>query len=106
MVITNLGVFALEITGYVKDRKSQEPIPFSNIWVKGSTKGTMSDTNGQFKIKLSQNDTLCLSSVGYQKWEIPAKKITESPLIVFMDEEVQELGEVTVKPEVSRTKFC
>jgi hypothetical protein len=104
MVITNLGVFALEITGYVKDRKSQEPIPFSNIWVKGSTKGTMSDTNGQFIIKLSQNDTLCVSTVGYQKWEIPAKNIAENPFVVLMTEEVQELGEVTVKPEVSRAK--
>ncbi len=104
MAITNLGVFAQEITGFVKDRKSQEPLPFSNIWVKGTTRGTMSDTNGQFVIKLSQNDTLCVSTVGYRKWEIPAKKITESPLVVFLDEEVHELGEVTVKPEVSRAK--
>ena len=104
MAITNLGVFAQEITGFVKDRKSQDPIPFSNIWVKGTTRGTMSDTNGQFVIKLSQNDTLCVSTVGYRKWEIPAKKITESPLVVFLDEEVHELGEVTVKPEVSRAK--
>jgi hypothetical protein len=104
MAITNLGVFAQEITGFVKEGKSQEPIPFSNIWVKGTTRGTMSDTNGQFVIKLSQNDTLCVSTVGYQKWGIPAKNITENPLVVFLDEEVQELGEVTVKPEVSRAK--
>ena len=83
MAITNLGVFAHEITGFVKDSKSQEPLPFSNIWVKGTTRGTMSDTNGQFVIKLSQNDTLCVSTVGYQKWGIPAKNITENPLWFF-----------------------
>nr|MBD3620666.1 carboxypeptidase-like regulatory domain-containing protein [Sunxiuqinia sp.] len=86
MAITNLGVFAQEITGFVKDRESQEPIPFANIWIKGTTRGTMSDTNGQFVIKLSQNDTLCVSTIGYQKWEIPAKNIAENPFLVLMKE--------------------
>lgn len=100
----SFGIFAQEITGFVKDRKNQEPVPFSNIWVKGSTRGTMSDVNGQFILKLSEKDTLCISSVGYRRWEIPAKNITENPLVVFLDEEVQELGEITVKPEISRAK--
>ena len=104
MGIISLGTFAQEITGFVKDRKSQEPIPFANIWVKGTTRGTMSDAGGGFIMKLSGGDTLCVSSVGYQKWEVPARKIPESPLMVFMDEEVRELGEVTVKPEISRVK--
>jgi len=104
LTITSLGIFAQEITGFVKDRKNQEPIPFSNIWVKGTTRGTMSGVNGQFILKLSEKDTLCVSSVGYRRWEIPAKNITENPVVVFLDEEVQELGEVTVKPEISRAK--
>ena len=104
LTVPSLAISAQEITGFIKDRKSQEPIPFSNIWVKGTTRGTMSDAVGHFILTLSGNDTLCISSVGYRKWEIPAKKITEKPLIVFMDEEVQELSEVTVKPEISRAK--
>jgi hypothetical protein len=32
LTMTSLGTFAREITGFVKDRKNQEPIPFSNIW--------------------------------------------------------------------------
>ena len=99
-----LGAFAQEITGFVKDRKNQEPVPFANVWVKGTTRGTMSDVNGQFILKLSQKDTLCISSVGYRRWEIPSKNITKNPLMVFLDEEVQQLGEVTVKPEISRAK--
>jgi hypothetical protein len=64
----------------------------------------MSDLNGEFKLKLSQKDTLCVSTVGYLKEEIPAKTITNNPLTVFMKEEIQEINEVTVKPEVSRAK--
>jgi len=104
LTMTSFGILAREITGFVKDRKNLAPVPFSNIWVKGTTRGTMSDVNGQFILKLSEGDTLCISSVGYRRWEIPAKNITENPLVVFLDEEVQELGEVTVKPEISRAK--
>lgn len=100
-----LGAISQEITGFVKDEKNQEPIPFSNVWIKGTTIGTMSNVNGKFTLNLSKNDTLCVSSVGYQKREIPAKKITQNPLTVFLSEEIQEIGEVTVKPEVSRAKI-
>ena len=99
-----LGAISQEITGFVKDKKNNEPIPFSNVWIKGTTTGTMSDLNGEFKLKLSQKDTLCVSTVGYLKEEIPAKTITNNPLTVFMKEEIQEINEVTVKPEVSRAK--
>ena len=104
MTFTSLGIFAQEITGFVKEGKSNEPIPFANIWIKGTTVGTMSDINGVFSLKLSQNETLCVSSVGFQKVEIPAKNINKNPYVVFMAEEVEEIGEVTVKPEISRAK--
>jgi hypothetical protein len=104
MAIVSLGISAQEITGFVKDSKSQEPVPFSNIWIKGTTIGTTSDVNGYFKLNLSTSDTLNISSVGYQKREIPAKSITENPFTVFLTEKVEEISEVTVKPEVSRAK--
>ena len=104
MTFASLGIFAQEITGFVKDAENQEPIPFSNVWIKGTTIGTMSNVNGKFTLKLSKNDTLCVSSVGYQKKEILSKNITQNPLLVFLNEEIQEIDEVTVKPEVSRAK--
>lgn len=95
---------AREISGYVQDEKSNAPIPFSNVWLKGTYTGTMTDIKGYFKLSMSETDTLCVSSVGYQPVEIPAKQITDIPLIVFLVEQVQKLGEVTVKPEISRAK--
>ncbi|WP_139279675.1 carboxypeptidase-like regulatory domain-containing protein, partial [Tangfeifania diversioriginum] len=104
LAIIYTGAFSSEITGTVKDLKTQESIPYANIWIKGTTTGTMSDVEGHFKMNLEKNDTLCVSSVGYQRREIPSLEITETPTTVFMQEEVTELSEVTVKPEVSRAK--
>lgn len=106
IIIALLGVEAMAqaVTGTIKNKKSQEAIPYANIWIKGTTKGTMSDMNGVFQIQLSPKDTLCVSSVGYRRKEIPAKNITESPLTVILEEETMQLGEVTVRPEISRAK--
>jgi len=104
IVFSNFGISAQEITGLVKDNKTREAIPFANIWIRGTTMGTMSDVDGKFTLRLSKKDTLCISTVGYYRKEIPAKNITENPLTVYLTEEVMQLGEVTVKPEIPRAK--
>lgn len=104
MAIVSFNSTAREIFGHVQDEKNNEPIPFSNVWIKGTYTGTMTDINGYFELLMDDTDTLCVSSVGYQRVEIPAKQITDIPLIIYLVEQVQEIGEVTVKPEVSRAK--
>ncbi|MGF7141391.1 hypothetical protein FHS86_003728 [Roseimarinus sediminis] len=64
----------------------------------------MSDINGDFKLPLGIKDTLCFSSVGYFQKEIKIEKGTMMPISVSLVENVKELGEVRVKPEVSRAK--
>ena len=104
-----LGIFSIslsarEIKGVVLEEATREAIPFCNIWVKGTTIGTMSDDQGAFRLQLGDKDTLCVSAVGFQKREIPAKNINEDPFTVLMKQVVQEIGEVTIKPEISRAK--
>ena len=99
-----LSVSAQEITGNVYDEKTNEPIPFVNIWFKGTNQGTISDMNGDFKLPLVKKDTLCFSSVGYFQKEIKIENGTKMPISVSLIENVKELGEVQVKPEISRAK--
>lgn len=102
-----LGLAALHaqpIEGLVLDKQNREPIPFCNIWIKNTTTGTMSDDYGAFVLQLDAADTLCVSAVGFQKQEIPAGKIKDDPFVVLMEEVVQEISEVTVRPEISRAK--
>ena len=39
------------ITGKVIDDLSQEPIPFANVYLKGTTRGVTSDFDGKFLFK-------------------------------------------------------
>ena len=95
---------AQETEGVVLDEGTSEGIPFCNIWIKGTTRGTMSDDQGFFMINLAESDTLCVSAIGFQKKKILAKNINEDPFTVLLAEVVQEIDEVTVRPEISRAK--
>ncbi len=93
-----------EVSGVVSDNNTKEPIPFVNVWVKGTTHGTMTDVNGWFILSTQVNDTLSFSAVGYSKQEIIISKNTTLPLEVKLNTAVQEIDEVTVHPEESRAK--
>ncbi len=103
---SGLNIQALEIQGVVRDTKSNEPLPFVNIWLKGTSIGTMSDVAGYFKLNLksAKNDTLVFSSVGYVQKEIVLGNDIEKEIMVALAEEIKVLREVQVKPEISRAK--
>lgn len=62
---------AQTISGIVMDGEFNEPLPFANILVKGTTKGATSDIDGKFQIKIEPGTyTLAFSFVGYSSKEI------------------------------------
>lgn len=56
------------ITGIVSDKK--EALPFVNIQIKGTQKGTLTDLDGKFSITISKNDVLIFSYIGYETYEL------------------------------------
>jgi hypothetical protein len=60
------------LKGIVKDRHSDEPVPFASVQFKKSGTGRLADSSGAF-IFTFQNwpkDTLLVTSVGYQDYEL------------------------------------
>ncbi|PKQ61428.1 hypothetical protein BZG02_15865 [Labilibaculum filiforme] len=103
LTLFSSGLFAQELSGYVKDKDSKEAIPFANVWFQGTTLGTTSDLNGFFRISSSKTDTLCVSSVGYKSEKISIKK-SGYQIEVLLENDVMQLSEVKVKPKVPRAK--
>jgi TonB-linked SusC/RagA family outer membrane protein len=61
------------ITGKVTDAKDGSTLPGVSVVVKGSTTGTTTDTNGQFRLTApSEGATLVFSFIGYTSQEVPA----------------------------------
>ncbi len=84
-----------EITGKVVDSSTKETLPGVSIVVKGTNIGVMTDTDGNFKIKVPYADaTLIFSYIGYQPQQIELKG--RSSLNVELVEDIKALEEVVV----------
>ena len=82
-----------EVSGIVMDSQGH-PIPGTNVVVKGSTIGTLTDMNGYFSLAIpSGTNTLMFSFIGYLSQEIP---IRQADLTVIMQEDIVSLDEVVV----------
>ncbi len=87
------------IRGHVSDVKKEESIPFCNILILGKGKGTISNLDGNFSVKISNdyfNDTLRFSCIGYIPYDIPIKNIGDSALNIVLDKTVYNLSSVNV----------
>ena len=61
----------ITITGKVTSTEDGEGLPGANVIVKGTTQGTVTDVNGDYKIDVPSTESfLVFSSVGYQSEEI------------------------------------
>ncbi|MDG5766142.1 SusC/RagA family TonB-linked outer membrane protein [Balneolales bacterium ANBcel1] len=61
----------IEVQGQVVDANTNEELIGVNIVIKGTTRGTTSDLDGNFSLRAAENDTLVFSYVGYQVREVP-----------------------------------
>jgi TonB-dependent starch-binding outer membrane protein SusC len=81
------------ITGTVKDATGA--MPGANVIVRGTTRGTVTDANGQFTIDADPDDMITISFIGYKPQDI---KIGEQTNIeVLLMEDFLTLDEVVVQ---------
>ncbi len=88
------------ITGIVKDRKGNQPIPYCTVMIKLTAKGVLTDVNGQFELgKVRPGKYILLvSQVGYSSREIDINVLQNQVLNLQLLLEVNEnrLEEVVV----------
>jgi hypothetical protein len=86
------------VKGVVKDEYNQ-PLPGVNVYVKGTSVGTVTDANGNFEFsqKLETGQVLVFSFIGYVSKEyVVTKDITENTLITLKMDEMELMGAVAV----------
>ena len=84
---------SMNISGKISD--NQDVIPGVSVSVKGATKGTSTDFNGNYEISAAKGDVLIFSFIGYASQEI---KVSDQAIInVILIESTQFLDEVVIK---------
>jgi hypothetical protein len=93
------------ITGKIIDDETSEPLPFATIALKNKGKGTVTNNNGDFGMKIPYDcfkDTLSVSYLGYLGREIPAKKAFGNNLTISMKREFISIPEIIIKNQNPR----
>ena len=83
----------LTVTGRVVDQETSQAVVGSNLAVKGTTKGTSTDANGNFSLVVPQGATLVVSSIGYDNAEVVANSAN---LTIQLKPNDRTLNEVVV----------
>ncbi len=93
------------IYGKIKDKATDEALPYASVRIRKSTNGCSSDNNGYFSFFApALRDTLVVSSIGYKEVRIPLNNKTRFPLNIKMQTENYELAGVTIKPKKEKYK--
>lgn len=88
------------ITGKIVDDETSEPLPYATIALKNKGKGTVTNINGDFGLKIIPdyfNDTLFVSYLGYQGREIPVKNVFGNNFTISMKREFVSIPEIIIK---------
>jgi len=82
------------VTGKVTDSKDGSPMPGVSVTVKGTTVGTVTDAQGNFRLSVpSSATTLSLSFLGYNRKDVA---ITGSPLRITLESASTALSDIVV----------
>jgi len=85
-----------KVSGKITDSRTKEPLPGVAVYIKGTTKGTISDIDGNYSIDVTAPDAvLAFSYLGYTTVEYPVKSVINT-LNVELVETSKELEGVVV----------
>ena len=103
MVLCSFHGLAQErtVSGTVND-DSGEPLPGTNVVIKGTTTGTVTDFNGTYRINVPNDAVLVISAIGFITQEVSIG--SRSVIDVDMALDIEELEEVVVVGYTSQSK--
>ena len=88
------------ITGKIIDDETNDPLPFATIALKNTGKGTVTNNNGDFGLRITSelyDDTLSFSYLGYMKSELPVRKAFGNNLKISMRREFISIPEIIIR---------
>ncbi|WP_407556207.1 SusC/RagA family TonB-linked outer membrane protein [Winogradskyella sp. 4-2091] len=96
MLFFSICAFAqqIEISGIVTTESDGMPLPGANVLVQGTSRGTTTDFDGKFTIKVTSGERVEFSYIGLETQVIVIENQTE--LTIILKDDVASLNEVVV----------
>jgi hypothetical protein len=91
---------ALKITGKIIDKNTGAPVEYANISLVGKSIGTVSNSVGEFILKISPaliNDTLGISYIGYKIYKQPVASLLPGNNIIHLAPDYIPIQQVIIR---------
>ena len=91
------------ISGIIVDEETGEPLPYATIALKNKGRGTVTNSNGEFGLKITPdclNDTLSLSYLGFMGMEIPVRQSLGNNFRILMTREFISIPEIIIRTQI------
>lgn len=89
------------ISGKVIDFSNDEPLVYVSIGVMETTKGTISDEKGNYKLDVAgqtNNLTVRFSMIGYKSQTFTIEELSKNQAVIKLKSEPIQLAPITIKP--------
>lgn len=96
-----------EINGRIVDAETGQPLPYANIQIQKTSRGTTTNAEGNFKLTIPEkyaDSNLRISYLGYSTKEIPIP-IVSHVTIISLKPESRQLQDVIIMPDSSLIVF-
>jgi hypothetical protein len=106
----NQGRHPVQFSGLVLDGSTNRlyPVPYANIYIPGTTRGTFSDLKGFFSLVVEKGEQVTFSAIGYKAITITIPDTLSQDrysLVQLMSSDTINLPETVVFPWPSREHF-
>jgi hypothetical protein len=99
LMFVNIGFSQGVTEGRIVDSQSNKPIPYVNIGIPTGNIGTVSDSNGNFKLQYrSDNDMVMISAIGYRGRQVSVPDLLQAP-VVFLEPITYTMDEIVVEEQ-------
>lgn len=98
----------IQFSGLVVTGDSLAPVPYTNVWVRNTRRGTITDFYGFFSIAVYERDTLRFTAVGFKEvnYVVPdTLSQTRYSAIQIMSRDTIYLPETMIYPWPTREQF-
>lgn len=86
----------MKISGKVIDKQTGAPLQLVNLAIKGTSKGTYTDQDGNFSLEVPASKFLHVSHLGHKSLEFKPQR---SNLTIELEPTVHFVNEVTITPD-------
>lgn len=87
------------IKGRVLNENNEEPVPYANILLKGTSMGVSADSIGHFRLNATgRPDTIIVSAMGYITQHVALSPLPDQTILVLLRPNEYQLSEVVIRP--------